>query len=180
MASGFQPAGAVSGHAGFAGFYAALASALGWWVADGIERECRKGRGHTSPGGRALVHAGQPDGRGSGVVGLGGSAGAREAAFGSPWAWWPMPETALKTRGCRKNRPLLAYLIGVLCASDRLLAAALASGDGDGPAAALRGLLYEFSNHWPQPGEVRSGLILAALVLLVVPLVPNQPSCRGC
>ena len=71
---------------------------------------------------------------------------------------------------------LLAYLIGVLCASDRLLAAALAvmvTG-----LLALRAAARIFSNHWLQPGEVRSGLVLAALVLLVFPLVPNQPSCR--
>ncbi len=72
---------------------------------------------------------------------------------------------------------LLAYLIGVLCASDRLLAAALAvmvTG-----LLALRAPLHEFSNHWLQPGEVRSGLVLAALVLLVFPLVPNQPLMQG-
>ena len=35
------------------------------------------------------------------------------------------------------------------------------------------------SSHWLQPGEVRSGLVLAALVLLVFPLVPNQSMLQG-
>ena len=43
---------------------------------------------------------------------------------------------------------------------------------------ALRAPLHEFSSHWLQPGEVRSGLVLAALVLLVFP-AGAQPAAHG-
>jgi len=72
---------------------------------------------------------------------------------------------------------LLAYLIGVTCARDQLLAAALAvvvTG-----LLALRDALHQFSSQWLQPGEVRSGLILAALALLVYPLAPDTPLWQG-
>lgn len=72
---------------------------------------------------------------------------------------------------------LLAYLIGVTCARDQLLAAALAvvvTG-----LMALRDTLHQFANQWLQPGEVRSGLILAALALLVYPLAPDTPLWQG-
>jgi len=72
---------------------------------------------------------------------------------------------------------LLAYLIGVTSARDQLLAAALAvvvTG-----LLALRDTLHQFSSQWLQPGEVRSGLILAALALLVYPLAPNTPLWQG-
>ncbi|HEY9097164.1 MAG TPA: DUF4010 domain-containing protein, partial [Hydrogenophaga sp.] len=35
--------------------------------------------------------------------------------------------------------------------------------------------LHRFARHWLSAGEVRDGLLLAALVLMVLPLVPNRP-----
>jgi hypothetical protein len=56
---------------------------------------------------------------------------------------------------------LLAFLIGVLCSHDQMLAAALAVAVT--VLLAARDTLHQFSRNWLQPGEVRSGLILAAL-----------------
>ena len=163
------------------GFYAALAvlaSALGCGLLMGIERERRKGSGpHRALAGVRSFTLASLSGAAaalSGSVALLGAGAAFVAALG-----------VVAYARDRSENPgvateialLLAYLIGVLCASDRLLAAALAvmvTG-----LLALRGPLHEFSNHWLQPGEVRSGLVLAALVLLVFPLVPNQPLMQG-
>ncbi|WP_312780065.1 MgtC/SapB family protein [Acidovorax temperans] len=163
------------------GFYAALAvlaSALGCGLLMGIERERRKGSGpHRALAGVRSFTLASLSGAAaalSGSVALLGAGAAFVAALG-----------VVAYARDRSENPgvateialLLAYLIGVLCASDRLLAAALAvmvTG-----LLALRAPLHEFSSHWLQPGEVRSGLVLAALVLLVFPLVPNQPLMQG-
>jgi uncharacterized membrane protein (DUF4010 family) len=44
---------------------------------------------------------------------------------------------------------------------------------------AARDSLHQFARDWLQPGEVRSGLVLAALFLLVAPLVPDAPLWQG-
>ena len=160
------------------GFYAALAvlaSALGCGLLMGIERERRKGSGpHRALAGVRSFTLASLSGAAaalSGSVALLGAGAAFVAALG-----------VVAYARDRSENPgvateialLLAYLIGVLCASDRLLAAALAvmvTG-----LLALRAPLHDFSNHWLQPGEVRSGLVLAALVLLVFPLVPTSSS----
>lgn len=68
---------------------------------------------------------------------------------------------------------LLTYLIGVLCASSVTLSAALAVG----LTALLAGRekLHRFARHWLRPGEVRDGILLAALVLMALPLAPDRP-----
>jgi uncharacterized membrane protein (DUF4010 family) len=58
-----------------------------------------------------------------------------------------------------------------------LLAAALAVA-ATGLLAA-REALHQFARDWLQPGEVRSGLVLAALFLVVAPLVPDAPLWQG-
>ncbi|MEY2685104.1 MAG: hypothetical protein RJA09_2248 [Pseudomonadota bacterium] len=67
----------------------------------------------------------------------------------------------------------LTYLMGVLAESSATLAAAMAVG---GTALlAGRERLHRFAHHWLRPNEVRDGVTLGALVLIALPLVPNQP-----
>ena len=163
------------------GFYAALAvlaSALGCGLLVGIERERRKGRGpHRALAGVrsfTLVCLAGAVAALSGSAVLLGVVGAFVAALGVV-AY--VRDRSQDPGVATEIALLLAYLIGVVCASNRLLGAALAvvvTG-----ILALRGPLHEFSSHWLQPGEVRSGLALAALVLLVFPLVPNEPLLQG-
>ena len=68
---------------------------------------------------------------------------------------------------------VLTYLIGVLCVWNLPLAAALAVGQTGLLAARER--LHTFAKHWLRPGEVRDGIVLAALVLIALPLMPNRP-----
>ncbi|QHE88764.1 MgtC/SapB family protein [Hydrogenophaga sp. BPS33] len=68
---------------------------------------------------------------------------------------------------------LLTYLIGVVCAQNLPLAAAMAAGLT--VVLASRERLHRFVNHWLRPAEVRDGIVLAALVLVALPLMPNRP-----
>ncbi|MBY0237263.1 MAG: MgtC/SapB family protein, partial [Burkholderiaceae bacterium] len=68
---------------------------------------------------------------------------------------------------------LAAYLIGVLCVQSPALGA---------PAAVLlaallsaRERLHRFARHWLREAELRDGLLLAALALIVLPLMPTEP-----
>ena len=155
-----------------------LASALGCGLLMGVERERRKGEGpfRALAGVRsfalaslagataalldamALVAVG-----GVFIAALGLTAYARDRS-GDPGV---TTEIAL----------FLAYLIGVLCVHNQVLAAALAVVV-TGLLAARTGL-HRFARDWLQPGEVRSGLVLAALLLLVAPLVPDRPLWQG-
>src|SRR3989344_4439834 len=159
---------------GFSSALAVLASAAGCGLLMGIERERRKGAGPD----RALA-----GGRSFTLASLGGAAAALTAVpvLVVVGAVLVAALTVVAYARDRSGDPgvtteialFLAYLIGVTCARDQLLAAALAvvvTG-----LLALRDVLHQFSNQWLQPGEVRSGLILAALALLVYPLAPNTP-----
>ncbi|MPM84104.1 hypothetical protein SDC9_131175 [bioreactor metagenome] len=67
----------------------------------------------------------------------------------------------------------LAYIVGVISAYDLAVAAALSvliTG-----MLASRTALHSFSRDWLRASEVRGGLLLAGIALLVVPLAPNQP-----
>lgn len=163
---------------GFSSALAVLASAAGCGLLMGIERERRKGAGPD----RALAGV-----RSFTLASLGGAAAALTAVpvLVVVGAVLVAALTVVAYARDRSGDPgvtteialFLAYLIGVTCARDQLLAAALAvvvTG-----LLALRDVLHQFSNQWLQPGEVRSGLILAALALLVYPLAPNTPLWQG-
>ena len=163
---------------GFSTAMAVLASAAGCGLLMGIERERRKGDGP----GRALAGV-----RSFTLASLSGAAAALAAmpalvVLGAAFV------AALAVVAYARDRSgdpgvtteialLLAYLIGVTCARDQLLAAALAVVVT--ALLALRDALHQFSNQWLQPGEVRSGLVLAALALLVYPLAPDAPLWQG-
>ena len=164
--------------ANFSTALAVLASAAGCGLLMGIERERRKGDGP----GRAPAGV-----RSFTLASIGGAAAALTAipALVVVGAALVAALTVVAYARDRSGDPgvtteialLLAYLIGVTCARDQLLAAALAvvvTG-----LLALREVLHQFANQWLRPGEVRSGLILAALALLVFPLAPNAPLWQG-
>lgn len=67
----------------------------------------------------------------------------------------------------------LTYLVGVLCVVSLPLAAGLAV-----VLTALlteREALHRFATEWLTPGEMRDGIILLTVVLIGLPLLPNQP-----
>ena len=168
----------MAGFEGFSTAAAVLASATGCGLLMGIERERRKGSGPD----RSLAGV-----RSFTLASIGGAAAAL-TAIPALVVVGALLVAALTVVGYARDRSgdpgttteialLLAYLIGVTCARDQLLAAALAvvvTG-----LLALRTTLHQFSSQWLQPGEVRSGLILAALALLVYPLAPNEPLWQG-
>ena len=168
----------MAGFEGFSTAAAVLASATGCGLLMGIERERRKGSGPD----RSLAGV-----RSFTLASIGGAAAAL-TAIPALVVVGALLVAALTVVGYARDRSgdpgttteialLLAYLIGVTCARDQLLAAALAvvvTG-----LLALRDALHQFSSQWLQPGEVRSGLILAALALLVYPLTPNTPLWQG-
>jgi uncharacterized membrane protein (DUF4010 family) len=159
---------------GLADAAAVLATALGCGLLIGLERERRKGAGP----GRAF--AGLRTfaltcvvGAVAALTGLSGLVvtGALLVAALTGVAYWrdrsddPGVTTEIAL--------LLTYLIGVLGVWSQTLAASIAVC----LTALLAGRepLHRFVSHWLQPGEVRDGIILAALVLMALPLVPNRP-----
>lgn len=151
-----------------------LSVALGCGLLIGIERERRKGDGP----GRAfaglrtfavacLTGAAAALTRIDGVVVVGA---ALVAALG-----------VFAYRNDRSDDPgvttevalLLTYLVGVMCAYNQALAAGLAVGLT--ALLAGRNRLHNFARDWLRPAEVRDGILLAALVLMALPLAPNRP-----
>ncbi len=159
---------------GLTSAWAALASAFGCGLLMGIERERRKGTGPH----RALA--------GVRSFTLAALAGAATAILAVPalLAVGALFMAILGATAYAKDRSgdpgvtteialFLAYVIGAMCTQDQLLAAALAVAATGLLAARER--LHQFANTWLQPGEVRGGLILGALILIVAPLMPDRP-----
>ena len=152
---------------------AVLAVALGCGLLVGIERERRKGSGP----GRAFAGL-----RTFAVACVAGAAAALTQITGLIVLGAALVAglTLLAYRRDRSDDPgvtteialLLTYLIGVLCAWSLPLAAGLAVG----LTALLAGRerLHRFALQWLRPGEVRDGIVLAALTLMALPLVPDQ------
>jgi uncharacterized membrane protein (DUF4010 family) len=161
-------------HSEFLTVLGTLATALGCGLLMGIERERRKGQGPQ----RALAGV-----RSFTLAALAGACAALIDATGlvAVGAAFIAALTVVAYARERSDDPgvtteialLLAYLIGVLCLRDRVLAAALAvvvTG-----LLAARDTLHQFSRDWLRPAEVRGGLVLGALALLVMPLLPDRP-----
>lgn len=153
---------------------ATLASALGCGLLIGIERERRKGSGpgRAFAGLRtfALTCVVGAVAALTGLVGL-MVVGALLVTALAGVAYWR--DRSQDPGATTEIALLLTYLIGVLCVWSLPLAAAIAVG----LTALLAGRepLHRFANQWLSPGEVRDGIILAALVLMALPLVPNRP-----
>jgi uncharacterized membrane protein (DUF4010 family) len=157
-----------------AGAAAVLAAALGCGLLVGIERERRKGIGP----GRAF--AGLRTFALTSVVGAAAAltqltglvvTGAVLVAALALVAYWR--DRSEDPGATTEIALLLTYLIGVICAQSLPLAAALAVGLTGVLAARER--LHQFARQWLTEGEVRDGIVLAALVLMALPLVPNRP-----
>ena len=153
---------------------AVLATALGCGLLIGIERERRKGSGP----GRALAGL-----RTFAITSVTGAVAALTQVPGLV-VTGALMVAALAVMAYLRDRSddpgttteialFLTYLIGVLCVWSLPLSAALAVG----LTALLAGRepLHRFAQHWLRQGEVRDGIILAALVLMALPLVPNRP-----
>jgi uncharacterized membrane protein (DUF4010 family) len=157
-----------------AGAAAVLAAALGCGLLVGIERERRKG---TGPGRAfaglrtfALTSVAGAAAALTQLTGLVVTGAAMVAALALIAYWRDRSEDPGATT---EIALLLTYLIGVICAQSLALAAALAVGLTGVLAARER--LHLFARQWLTEGEVRDGIVLAALVLMALPLVPNRP-----
>jgi len=152
----------------------ALAAALGCGLLVGLERERRKGRGakRVFAGVRtfALVCVlGAATGL-TGVVGLVPVGALLVAGLAVVSHWRDRSDDPGATT---EIALFLTYLIGVLSVWSLPLAAAVAVGLSGVLAARER--LHRFARQWLRPYEVRDGLILAAIVLIALPLMPNRP-----
>ncbi len=153
---------------------AALAVALGCGLLVGIERERRKGTGAT----RAL--AGVRTFALVCVLGAGGMLSG-ESGLVAVGALLVAALCVVSHARDRSRDPgvtteialFLTYLIGVLSVWTLPLAAAMAVTLT--ALLAARERLHHFANRWLQPGEVRDGIILGALVLIALPLMPDRP-----
>lgn len=156
------------------GAAAVLAAALGCGLLVGIERERRKGSGP----GRAFAGL-----RTFAVTSVLGAAAALTQLPGlvvtgallvAALAYVAYERDRSEDPGATTELALLlTYVVGVLCAQNLVLAAALAVGLTG--VLAGRDALHRFARQWLTPGEVRDGIVLAALVLMALPLVPNRP-----
>jgi uncharacterized membrane protein (DUF4010 family) len=153
---------------------AVLAVALGCGLLIGIERERRKGSGpgRAFAGLRtfALTCVVGAVAALTGVTGLMVAGAVLVAALASVAYWRDRSQDPGATT---EIALLLTYLVGVVCVWSLPLAAGIAAG----LTALLAGRepLHRFANQWLSPGEVRDGILLAALVLMALPLVPNRP-----
>ena len=153
---------------------APLAAALGCGLLIGIERERRKGSGPA----RELAGV-----RSFALVCVLGAVGT---FWSRPWLTvvGALFVAALGVVAYARDKSgdpgvttevalLLTYLIGVLCTWSIPLAAGLAAGLT--VLLAARERMHHFALHWLRPGELRDGILLAALVLIALPLVPDRP-----
>lgn len=151
-----------------------LAVALGCGLLMGIERERRKGQGPS----RALAGV-----RSFALVALCGALCQLlgppglvlvGAVFVGALAVVSHARSDLEDPGSTTEIALfLVFLIGVLSVQAPALAGAVSVGVT--ALLAARETLHHFSRHWLSPAEVHDGLLLAALVLIALPLVPDRP-----
>lgn len=152
---------------------AVLAVALGCGLLIGIERERRKGRGP----GRALAGLRSfaltcVTGAAAALTGLGGVVIAGAAFVAGLGVVAYLKDRSNDPGVTTEVALLLTYLIGVMAVHSAPLAAAMAATLT--VLLAVRERAHRFVTHWLQPAEVRDGLLLAALVLLGLPLLPER------
>jgi uncharacterized membrane protein (DUF4010 family) len=152
---------------------ATLAVALGCGLLVGIERERRKGSGPA----RALAGLRSfaltcVTGAAASLTGLAGVVVAGAAFIAALCVVAYVKDRSDDPGVTTEVALLLTYLIGVLAAHSGALAAAMAVTLT--VVLAVRDRAHRFVNHWLQPAEMRDGLLLAALVLLGLPLLPDR------
>ncbi len=152
---------------------ATLAVALGCGLLVGIERERRKGSGPA----RALAGLRSfaltcVTGAAAALTGLSGVVVAGAAFIAALCVVAYVKDRSGDPGVTTEVALLLTYLIGVLAAHSAALAAAMAVSLT--VVLAVRDRAHRFVNHWLQPAEMRDGLLLAALVLLGLPLLPDH------
>ncbi len=151
-----------------------LAVALGAGLLIGIDRERRKGQGddRSAAGLRSFAVAA--------VI------GALAQSLGTPGLViaGTLPVLMLSALGYWKSRSsdpglttelalFVTYLIGVLAVPSPALAAACAAGLA--ALLAARDGMHRFATQWLTEEELHDGLLLAALGLIVLPLIPARP-----
>jgi uncharacterized membrane protein (DUF4010 family) len=153
---------------------AVLATALGCGLLVGLDRERRKLRGPRRPLAGLRTFA---------LTSVSGAA-AMLSGLTELVAMGALLVVGLAVVGYLRNRTddpgvttevalFLTYLIGVLCVVSQPLAAGLAV-----VLTALlteREALHRFATEWLTPAEMRDGIILLTVVLIGLPLLPNQP-----
>lgn len=166
----------ISESSGAVSALTSLAVALGCGLLMGIERERRKGSGSDS----RPVMAGM---RSFALASLTGASAAfldSQALLAVGAAFIALMSVVAYAYD-RSDAPgitteialFMAYLIGVLSVHQPMVASGLTVAVTG--LLAARESLHLFARDWLRPGEVQGGLILAALALLVMPLVPDRP-----
>jgi uncharacterized membrane protein (DUF4010 family) len=152
---------------------ATLAVALGCGLLVGIERERRKGSGpaRALAGLRSFALA-CVTGAAAALTGLSGVVVAGAAFIAGLGVVAYLKDRSDDPGVTTEVALLLTYLIGVLAAQSAALAAAMAVTLT--LVLAVRDRAHRFVKHWLQPAEMRDGLLLAALVLLGLPLLPDR------
>ncbi len=151
-----------------------LAVALGAGLLIGIERERRKGQGddRRAAGLRSFAVTAV---MGALAQSLGTSglviAGAVLVLVLSALAYWK--SRSLDPGVTTELALFVTYLIGVLAVPSPGLAAACAAGLA--ALLAARDGMHRFATQWLTEEELRDGLLLAALGLIVLPLIPARP-----
>jgi uncharacterized membrane protein (DUF4010 family) len=165
--------GASVAFLGLAQAVPSLVVALGCGLLIGVERERRKG---TGPGRRpaglrsfALVAV-----LGAAAMLAGGTwIAATGAAFVAGLGVVAYLRDRSEDPGITTELALFqTYLIGVIAVWSLTLAAAMAVALT--ALLAAREPMHRFARQWLRPAEVRDGIILAALVLIAMPLVPDR------
>lgn len=153
---------------------ATLAVALGCGLLVGIERERRKGEGpaRALAGLRSFALA-SVTGAAAALTGVVGVVVVGAAFIASLGLVAYFKDRSSDPGVTTEIALLLIYLIGVLSATSTVLAAGLAAALT--VVLAARERAHRFVTQWLRPGEVRDGIVLAALVLLALPLVPDRP-----
>lgn len=151
-----------------------LAVALGAGLLIGIDRERRKGRGadRAAAGLRTFALAAVAGALALllAVPGL-VAAGAALVGLLGALAYW---KSRSRDPGLTTELALfLTYLIGVLSVRSPALGAAC--GAGLALLLSARNPLHRFATQWLSEQELHDGILLAALALIVLPLIPSQP-----
>lgn len=151
-----------------------LAVALGCGLMVGLERERRKGRGgdRAAAGVRTFSIAALLGALAQGIA-LPGLVPAGALVVGG-LAALSYARSRSRDPGLTTELALFAtYLVGVLAMSAPLLGAAC--GTLLAVLLAARTQLHRFATHWLREQELHDGLMLAALALVILPLVPDEP-----